>query len=334
LIAIGARCDDANAWATAEIEAVLALPELRTAVTPEHMARRVVTRLSEEADERFLLLLTKLNTRADSFRQAVAQALATQEVGEIIARQLRLEQPRTVEALGKFLVLSPPGIARAVAHGLLDRATDDLLAHDAMSSLAEWYGATQLCEWINAPDLREDSGGELGKALATVPLGPTELSTIVIGAPMAAGIALLAAMPPKALAPLGRPLRTLWGRAKAEELEQVAELMVKGAAADNLKLLGDLLLAGKCDAWHGHTLYALCAGLVAHGLGGSHVLVLAQKRNAREAVRLIAIDCLKRDAHLVTQARSFRFAGLFDPPAVRARLRALAFTGARGGSNP
>ncbi|HEX2675334.1 MAG TPA: hypothetical protein VHM19_01810, partial [Polyangiales bacterium] len=68
LLALGSRCDDPNAWTSAEIEAVLALPALRTAITPEQMARRVVTRLSDQADERFLMMLTKLNTKGDTFR--------------------------------------------------------------------------------------------------------------------------------------------------------------------------------------------------------------------------------------------------------------------------
>jgi hypothetical protein len=327
LHAIGTRCDDANAWATAEIEAVLALPELRTAVTPEHMARRVVTRLSEEADARFLMLLTRLNTKGDTFRQAVAKALATQEVGEIIARQLRLEHEDTVEALGKFLVLSPAGIARAVMHGVLDRATDDPLGEVAVGSLVEWYGATQVCEWINPPDLREESATMLGKALSGVVLGPTELSNIVIGAPVEAGIAMLAAMPDKALKPLGRPLRTLWGRTNKDEkkVESVAELMVRGGAPENLKVLAELLLDGKCDKWSGKVLYALCAGLVTAGLGPSHMLPLVQKRNASEQVRLIAIDSCRRDEKLVAEAKRFRFAGLLDTPKVRERLKALAY---------
>jgi hypothetical protein len=321
LLAIGARCDDANAWASAEIEAVLALPELRTAVSPEHMARRVVTRLSEEADERFLMLLTKLNTRTDAFRQAVARALATQEVGEIVAHQLRLEQEQTLEALGRFLVLSPLGIARAVMHGLLARASHEALALEALRSLAEWYGATQLCEWIQAPELREDTAAVLGAALSVGSPAANELSNLVIAAPIEAAVALLSAMPPELLAALGRPLRMLWGRAKPEHVEQVAELMVKGGAPENLRVLGELLLEGKCDKWPGRVLYALCAGLVQAGLGRSHLLPLIQKRNANEQLRIIAIDCVQRDAALIAEARRFRLGALFDSAAVRERLQ-------------
>ena len=55
------------------------------------MARRVVTRLSEEADERFLMLLTQLNKDSDPFKQAVANALATDEVGEIIVAEVNAD---------------------------------------------------------------------------------------------------------------------------------------------------------------------------------------------------------------------------------------------------
>jgi hypothetical protein len=323
LAAIGARCDDANAWTSAEIEAVLALHELRTAITPEQMARRVVTRLTHEADERFLMLLTKLDTKGDPFRQAVARALATSEVGEVIARQLHLENRETVEALGRFLAKATPALGGTVVHGVLERATDDEAAAEALGSLAEWYGAAQLCGFINATALRADTAAILGRALARSAPAPADVSHVALAAPMDACLSLLGEASVEVLQALGRSLRMLWGRAKPAEQEAIAELMIKGGAADNLKLLGGLMLEGKVDKWQGKTLYALCAGLITSGLGRSHVLVIVQQRNANEQLRLIAIDCLRRDPELVKEAKRFRFAGLFDSPAVRARLRAL-----------
>lgn len=325
LAAIGARCDDANAWATAEIEAVLAIPELRSAITPEHMARRVVTRLASEADQRFLMLLTKLNAKKDPFRQAVAQALGTQEVGEIIARQLQINDDKQVEALGQFLVLSPPGVSQAVMGGLLERSVDEPMAKDAVVSLAEWYGSAQVCDWVQAQTLNEESAAVLGAALAQVKSAPAELSRVLSGATAETSVVLLSALPAQALTELGRPVRLLFGRATKPELnEQVVELMIKSRAPDNLKLLGDMLLEGKADKWRGRTLYALCAALVEHGMGRSHVMALAQKRDANEQVRLIALDCLQRDAELVRDVSRFRFTGMFDSAAVRERIREIS----------
>lgn len=332
LAQLGAQCNDANAWATAELEAVLALPELRTAVTPEHMARRVVTRLSEEADERFLMLLTKLNTKSDPFRQAVARALGTPEVGEIVARQLRLEYPETVEALGRFLVLSPPALAQAVVSGLIERASDDRPGVEAIDSLAEWYGAAQFCAWVLAPNLSAESGAVLGQALARCAPGAAELGPLAVAAPLEAALGLLEALPAASLVGLGRSLRMLWGRAASENAERLAALMVQ-AGPDNLRMLGDLVIAGKADAWRGRTLYAVLAALVEHGFGRSHVLEIALRRGANEQVRLIALDCLKRDAELVKEAVRFRFASLFESSTVRARLRQLASDPDAGGKS-
>jgi hypothetical protein len=323
LKAIGVRCDDANAWATAEIEAVLNIPELRTAITPEHMARRVVTRLSTEADQRFLMLLTKLNSRKDPFRQAVAQALGTQEVGEIIARQLQIHEAAQVEALGQFLVLSPPGVSQAVMSGLLERASDEPVAKDAVLSLGEWYGPAQLCEWVQPQALNEESAAVLGSALAQGPSAPAELSRLVSGASAESSLVLLSALPAQALTELARPVRLLFGRAKGEQSEQVIELMIKSRAPDNVKALGDMLLEGKADKWRGRTLYALCAALVELGMGGSHVLAVAQKREANEQLRLIALDCLQRDEALVKEATRFRFTSVFESSAIKARLREI-----------
>jgi hypothetical protein len=324
LVAIGARCDDANAWTSAEIEAVLALPELRTAITPEQMARRVVTRLTHEADERFLMLLTKLNTKGDSFRQAVARALANSEVGEIVAQQLHLELRETVEALGRFLAKCPQELGGTVVHGVLERATEDTHAAEALGSLAEWYGATQLCEFVNSTALTLQTATLLGRALSRSAPAPSDVAHVALAAPMEPCLALLHEMPPETLQALGRSLRMLWGRAKPAELEAVAELMIRGGAKDNLKVLGDLMLEGKADKWQGKTLYALFAGLIVTGHGRTHVLPLVQQRNAREQTRLIAIDCLHRDPELVKEATRFRLAGLLDSSAVRARLRDVA----------
>jgi hypothetical protein len=324
LAAIGKRCDDPNAWTSAELEAVLALPELRTAMTPEHMARRVVTRLSEEADERFLLLLARMNTKNDPFQQAVARALGTSEVGEIIARQLHLEGDEAVEALGKFLVLSPAPLATAVVGGILDRAIDDTSAYRAACLLSEWYGSAQICEWVLAPNLAREAARVLGAALAHTSATPADVTRIVGAAPIESALALLRVLPPETLRDLGKPLRFLWGRAKANVVEQVAVLMVRGGSPDNLKMLAELFVTGKTDRWKGQTLYALCGALVDHGFGRSHVLPVAMNRGASEGVRLIAIDCLARNAELADEATRFRMSALFESSEVRARFRKLA----------
>jgi hypothetical protein len=321
---IGNRCDDANAWATAEIEAVLAIPELRTAITPEHMARRVVTRLASEADQRFLMLLTKLNSKKDPFRQAVANALGTQEVGEIIARQLQLHNDAQIEALGQFLVLSPPTVSQAVLGGFLDRASDESSARNALVSLVEWYGAAQFCEWVPPQVLTEETGALLGGALGQVRSAPAELSKVLGAASVEAAFAMLSALPQPMLTELGRPVRVLYGRAKGELVEPMIELLIKTRAPDNLKFLGDMLLEGKADKWRGRTLYALCAGLVEAGMGRSHVLAIAQKRDAVEQTRLIALDCIQKDASLVKEVTRFRLTGVFDSSAVRTRLREIS----------
>lgn len=321
---IGERCDDANAWTTAEIEAVLAIPELRTAITPEQMARRVVSRLATEADQRFLMLLTKLNAKKDPFRQAVASALGTPEVGELIARQLQLHDEAQVEALGQFLVLSPPGVSQAVVGGLLDRASDERGAHSGVLSLVEWYGAAQFCEWVPPGALNEESAALLGAALAPVRAAPVELARVLGAASVESALALLGALPPAMLVELARPIRLLYGRAKGEQLEPCTDLMIKTRSPENLKLLGDLLVEGKADKWRGRLLYALCTGLIEAGLGRSHVLAVAQRRDANEQTRLIALDCIQKDPSLVREVTRFRLTGMFDSSAVRTRLREIS----------
>jgi hypothetical protein len=324
LKALGARCDDANAWASAEIEAVLALPGLRAAVTPEHMARRVVTRLSGETDDRFLTLLTRLNVKDDPFRQSVARALATDEVGEIIAHQLQLSYDPTVEALGRFLVCSGEGLARTVMHGILGRGTDDADAREAVGMLSEWYGGAQLCEWVVAPALREETATILGASLGRAAFAGAEITRVALAAPLPAGLGLLEGLPPEGLRSMGRALSFMWGRATPELVERLAALLIKSSSPEALRVLADLLLAGKFDAWHVRTLYALCAALVAAGFGRSHVLALALRRGGHEQSRLVAIDCLERDPELVAEALRFRMGLLLESSAVRERLRRLS----------
>jgi hypothetical protein len=131
-------------------------------------------------------------------------------------------------------------------------------------------------------------------------------------------------MPQETISELGRPVRLLWGRAKPELVEDVVDLMIKSRAADNLKVLGGLLLEGKADKWKGRALYALCAGLIEAGLGRSHVLAVAQKRDAAEQTRLIALDCLRNDDALADEACKFRIGAVFDSAAIKDRIREIA----------
>lgn len=322
---IGKHCDDANAWATAELHTVLALPALRNTITPEHMARRVVTRLSEEADERFLMLLTQLNKEDDPFRKAVADALATDEVGEIIARQLQLEGgEESVEALGRFLVLSPPGLAQTVVLGVLGRAVDDQSALKSLLLLAQWYKPAQICEWIVGSKLDIETGEALGKVLSQTHGAPNELTHIIQQAPAEAGLALVQQLPTKQLKPLGSGLRFLFGRAKGDMVEEVAAVMIAGRAKPNLKALGDRLLDGNFNKWQGKTLYALGAGLIECGFGRSHVLELAMSRSVGEKLRLIALDCISNDDELVDEASRFRVSNMLESATIRQRLKKLA----------
>ena len=323
LAQIGKRCDDANGWATAEIEAVLALPELRSAITPEHMARRVVTRLSDEADEQFLMLLTRLNVKNDPFRQAVAAALGTREVGEIIARQLDLSA-QTLEALGRFLALSPEPLAQAVVAGMLDRATDESEAITALTTLLDDFGAAQLCEWVPSGQLVEESAALLSLVVGEHAPPAGELNRLALGVTAPVSIALLSPLPSPVLHELGRTLRVLWGRASEKETDVLIELMARGAAKENLKLLGDLLGEGKADVLKGRTQYALCAALIEHGLGRTHVLPLALQRGAKEQLRLVALDCLKVNAELAKEATRFRLSTFLESSEVRERLKQLA----------
>ncbi|MFI5307465.1 MAG: hypothetical protein ACHQ53_08945 [Polyangiales bacterium] len=324
LTQVGRRCDDANAWATAEIEAVLALPELRSAVTPEHMARRVVTRLSEEADEQFLMLLTRLNVKNDPFRMQVAEALGTSEVGEIIARQLELTRAEVVDALGRFLALSPPQLASVVVGGVLERATEESDAIHALSTLIDQYGSAQLCEWVPAAQLVEESASLLGKVVGDHKPPAVELNRIALGVAAPVAVALLEALPTDVLREIGRTLRVLYGRVTAKDAETLVELMARGASPENLRLLADLLVEGKADGLRGRSQYALCAALVEHGLGRSHVLPLALRRGAKEQLRLVALDCLKADGELAVEASRFRVSKFLETPAIRERLKQLA----------
>lgn len=331
MAAIGQHVNDANAWATAELYTVLSVPALRSAVTPEHMARRVVTRLSDEADERFLMLLTQLNQRGDAFKQAVADALATEEVGEIIARQLRLERPETVDALGRFLALSPEGLSQAVIAGVLGRAVDDRSAARALHTLAQVDGATRVCQWVRPQWLDEHTATVLGKVLSRTRGAPRELTHIVQSSPSEVSLPLLQQLSPELLGPLGNALRFLLGRTQGEAHEAAAALAIAGRDPRNLKLLGDRLLEGKLGAFSGKTLYALCVALVGEGLGESHVLPLASDRGAPEKMRLIALDCIGHDADLVAAVTRFRFSKLLESSAIRKRLRDIA-SGARKGA--
>ena len=157
----------------------------------------------------------------------------------------------SIEALGKFLVLSPPEIASAVVSGLVDRATEDPNARYAVTALAQWYGPAQFSEWVRAPNLSTEAGGMVGVALSKCDPDTAAVTRLVGAAPLEAGLALLRALPASTLGVHGRALRLMWGRADKETIEQVAQLMIESGDRENLKMLGDLLLAASSAVGRG-----------------------------------------------------------------------------------
>jgi hypothetical protein len=244
-------------------------------------------------------------------------------VGEIIARQLDLTE-RTLEALGRFLALSPEPLAQVVVGGMLDRATDEPEAITALTSLLDEYGAAQLCEWVPTAQLVEESATLLGVVVGEHGPPAAELNRLALGVTAPVSLALLSTLPNGVLHEIGRTLRVLWGRATPKETDALIELMARGAAKENMKLLGDLLAEGKADALRGRTQYALCAALIEHGLGRSHVLPLALERGRKEQLRLVALDCLKANAELAKEASRFRIGTFFESAEVRERLKQLS----------
>jgi hypothetical protein len=323
LAAIAGRCDDAKLWVMAELEAILSLEGLRATILPEQLARRIVIQLSEEADEQLLLLLTRLGEGTDPFLQQVSQALATDDVGEVIARQLRIDSDEQIESLARFFAKSPPGLARVVVGGLLDRSLTDPAARYAVFLLMKQCTPARFCEWVDAGGLDEETAAVLGAAFGHGREAAGAIMNLLVKGTLAVDLALLKALPEELLPRLNRAFPYLWDRAKTADHEAIADLMIKGSSSINLKFLGEKLLDGSADRWHGRILYALCAALVKNGLGREYVMELAQRRTAREKQRLIALDCLRFDRRLLKEVCRWRPARLVESGAIKDRIREL-----------
>ena len=320
---LSARCDDPNDWTLVEMEAVLALPALRSMVSPSRLARRIVGRIMASPDARLLGLLAELQQGDDPFRKAIAAALKTPEVGATIGREIGVRDPKALAALGGYLNSGASSAVSASMLSLLTRAITDEAAFDALRWLADAYGVPRLRAWIDPSMLQEAAAGTLGRVLSQCQAPPGVVSEILAALAPAPAVALLKQIDMADLTPLSPVIKTHLDRATQHIAQALADIVLERPYSGGLEILGTLLSGGKCNGWSGRRLYALCGALVRAGRGEKYLLHLARSNATPVALRLIVLDTLSTNPQLLAQACARQMSDLLAPPEVQRRLKEL-----------
>jgi hypothetical protein len=318
--ALRRACDDGNAWILAEIDAVLALGELRDAVPPARLARRIQSRMAAAFDPRFLTLIASLRDEDDPYRKALAAALETEETGAMVARHMRLDDESAVQALARFAVTSAPAVCHAVGRRLLDRAAAEEEAARALAWLLGTVGLPRFRSWIDEPSLDGARTTALLRAAEAARILVAGLVELLAAVPPASAVAAVTTVDPALRTRLVTAMISLAACADPASTEALARVAIADGHSPVLCAIGDRLLAGGAEGWTGRGLYAVCGALVATGHGAEYVVPLAKARDAGERVRLIAIDCVAERPDLAAEVSKWRIGEVLDPPAVRDRL--------------
>ncbi len=330
--ALRRACDDANAWVLAEIDAVLALAELRDAVSPSRLARRIQSRMAGAFDSRFLTLMASIRDHDDPYRKALAMALETEETGALIARYMRIDDAASVQALARFAANTTPPLCRALALRLLDRAGTEDGAVRALGWLLGSVGLPRFRGWIDETTLDAARTTALVLAARSAHVADAAIAELLSAVPPSAAVAALAALDAPARSGLAATMALLAACADSTAAEALARMAIADGQGAVLCALGDRLLATGAQGWTGRWLYAVCGALVAAGHGSAYVVPLARSREAGERARLVALDCVADRPELAAEVSKWRIGEVLDPPAVRERLlqmRARASRGAR-----
>lgn len=315
-----AGVEDAATWSNAEMDAVMAHPELRSSLPAQRLARRLVATIeaAESVDSRLLDFLTHLGGRQDAYCRAVASALENESVGAAIAAGTRLD-PANLDALRSFTTTSPPAVGRGIVHGLLHRAASDAPALAAVLELARAIGVKDLLARIDPGTLGPDAAVALARTVTDSGEPPAVVRDLAMQMAPRTAVAVLAALP--YLIPLMKERALALLSDAPDHSNVLLDAMIAAGRRDDLALLGQALGGGGGRRWTGKPLAAALGALVSAGLGDEVLVPIVRARNADLQIRLRALEALRADPASLAEAVRWRSSEILEPPVLRRRLQ-------------
>lgn len=321
LAALGAQVEDPTRWAAAQVEAVLARPELRGAMPAQRLARQLLLLLAERADPRVLDYVNRLADRHDPYSQALSLALDDSDIGTSVSSRIETTSANA-PVMARFLSVAPPKVARSLARGLLERADASPESGLWVTSVVVQFGLARFIAQLEIKTLPERAVQVLAGIVAGAQ-GTTEvLRDLLRQLPAAQGIALLHGLPEASFWRLQDEIERLLASEEPETIAGLVQRLIDSERNDAARILGTTLLVSGGRGWNGKMLPPTCQFIARLGMAREFLVPLARNPRFESRVRLFALRCLS-DPDDQRVAVAWRFGELLDPPEVRGRLKEI-----------
>jgi len=317
--ALGAHVEDATRWAAAQIEAVLARPELRGVMPAARLARQILVLLSERADPRVLDYVNRLSERSDPYAQALSQALDDPDLGQSVSSRIEATTANG-PVMARFLAAAPPRVARGLAQGLLERAHSSPECGIWATGVVIQFGLARFLALLDLKTLSERATRVLAGVVANGQGTSEVFRDLLQQVPPAQGAALLRGLPEAHFWRLQDETERFLATELPEAVAPLVQRLVESDRQDAARILGGALLLSGGRGWNGKMLPPTCQFIARLGMARDFLVPLARNPKVESRVRLFALRCLTDPADQQV-AVAWRFGELLDPPEVRERIK-------------
>lgn len=317
-----AACDDSTRWMLLETDAVLAHKELRGALSPARVARRVIDRVNSGVTVRLLDQLARIYASDDVFVRNMIRNLNAAGIGFAVGAGVDLSDRIMRGALtGLLRVMSAPQ-AETICRSLLVSTSPHSPRWTHLVSLIKELGLEVWREFVNEPELEHGDAVLHAELLRDVGISSRVMADVLARVDQHAAATVIKSIPESFLIELESLIRGMLHTAPRTTIEHVVPALLERNLIGIVFMIADVLTSKPKLDWSRKTLHMICAHIELHGLTDRFLVPLVRDTRADLKAREAALDVItaKRDDDLTGMVIKWRMSELFDPPEFRERL--------------
>ncbi len=313
------RVEDGGHWTWAEADAILAHPQLREAIDPWRLARRVISRMRHDLGPSMLTRLVLVYEAEDPFFQRMRQAMEQEGAATVVARAVDLSDEAVREKTLEWLR------ARGDSEGLawiamFVRAASDGGFSELLSVMLRQRDVLEVRRMVDEEALAEKTAVAYAKAMVGAGCAPDTLASLLANVDVDASAWVMSDLDDFYLMSLDRPLKNALMRGSNVAIERLVPALIARQQPGLLQIIGQVMNARK-DPWLRKVLIEACSALIDADMAKDYLLPLVRARSVGGAAREVALEQLKRREDVLEEAVKFRFSEFFENQDFRERIK-------------
>ena len=315
-------CDDSTLWMLLETDAVLSHKELRGALSPARVARRVIDRVNAGVTVRLLNQLARIYSSEDAFVRNMIRNLNAAGIGYAVGAGVNLSDRIMRGALTGLLRVMSAAQAETICRSLLASTTPHTPRWTHLVSLVKELGVEVWREFVNEPELEHGDATLHAELLQDVGISARAMADVLARIDQHAAATVIKDIPESFLIELESLIRGMLRTAPRTTIEHVVPALLDRRLIGIVFLIADVLTSKHKLDWSRKTLHMICSHIDLHGLSSRFLVPLVRDTRADLKAREAALDVIvgNRDDELTSAAIKWRMSELFDPPELRERL--------------